>query len=597
MIAESKTEDPPSEKYMMAYSKYLKSDEALAALRKCEVNQKLLWDLGGQERYLASHAALMPAESEYTVCMYLLVIDISKDLNEMATSSFRSGEASPPDVPLELLNIKYNKDFPCHWFTSIGICHPSDERSEFYLGKDLDVHYPAILIAATRIDEVERRSDSEDFLNSQNKELHKLIYDLKCEDHVVKNGEDPQNERWFFPVDNTKSGKTEIRCEGVRTIMSKLDGSSKHYWSEKNKRRSMPVKWVHFELSLVMKKGEKIIGVDRAIEISRQSKIDSDEEALSALKFIHSLGAIFYFWDVTELKQYVIVNPEWLIDTVATFVTAKEPTGYGRHWRRLCETGETSKNVVLKKLEELNVKSRDQKDSVLNVLNMLDIICESPEDSSTLLIPCMVTKMPTESLVWEEYSPSQKFPPPIVIFPDEVQTIPEGFFFRIVTKFARKYPGARELSRNRSIFRIGNSNLKLELLYYDRGTCLIVSMTGEGDMENAVSSVPKSAPEIREFVADSVEGAKKRGMSGLKLAYYWQVANKRVFESHVDTGKASCRLPRNGSLVTVQLRDRGVCSPGPPDSLFCVSKVGDVCSTKEQREFVHRWYKKEVQII
>ncbi|XP_065840232.1 uncharacterized protein [Oscarella lobularis] len=50
----------------LADSEYLKSDEALAALKKCEVNQKLLWDLGGQEMYLASHAALMPAESDYT---------------------------------------------------------------------------------------------------------------------------------------------------------------------------------------------------------------------------------------------------------------------------------------------------------------------------------------------------------------------------------------------------------------------------------------------------------------------------------------------------------------------------------------------------
>ena len=528
------------------------------------------------------------AESEYTVCMYLLVIDISKPLDHEAKSSYRPGNASSPDVPLQLFNIVYNRDFPRHWFTSIGICHPSDTPFP-YLGEDLKVYYyPVILIAATHMDEVEKRSDSEDFLEFQNTELNNLICDLRCEDHVVKN---PENRQWFFRVDNTKSGQTGRRCEGVETIMSTLDGSSKDYWSKKNNDRPMPVKWVHFELSLVMKKGEKIISVDRAIKMSRASEIESDKEALSALKFIHNLGAIFYFWDVPELAEYVIVNPEWLIDTVATFVTAKEPTmGRNRRlWRELCKTGEISKKAVLGRLEEAKVERRDQ-EPVLNVLNMLDIICESPEDSSTLLIPCMVTKMPTESLVWEEYSPSQKFPPPIVIFPNEVQTIPEGFFFRIVTKFARKYPGlASKLTRNRSIFRIGN-NLKLELLYYDRGTCLIVSMTGEGDMDNALASVPKSAPEIREFVAESVKDAKKRGMSGLKLAFYYQVTE--CIKSDVNgAGKLSCRLPGDGCLV--QLPDSGVCSPGPLDSLLCKSAK---YPKKEERELVRHWYKKEVPV-
>ena len=554
--------------------------------------------------YLASHAALMPAESDYTLCMYLLVIDINKDLDAEAKSSLRSGEASSPDVPLESLSMKYNKDFLCHWFTSIGICHPSDKCSELYLGKDLGVRYPAILIAATHIDEV----NSEDSFESQNTKLEKLISNLRCQDHIVKN---PENKQWFFRVDNTKSGLTENRCEGVKTIMSKLDDSSKRYWSRKNIKRPMPVKWVCFEMSLVMRKEEKIINTETAIEIFLQFKIDSEEsekeassalkkEALSALKFIHNLGAIFYFWDVPDvpkLAEYVIVNPEWLIGTVAAFVTAKEPKKdlNKRLWQGLCVTGEISKDGALGILmdsqdddREADDEDRDNDPVVLNVLRMLDILCDL--DSSTFLIPCMVTKKLEESPVWEKYDPSQAFPPPIVIFPAEVPRIPEALFFRIVTKCARKYPKlARKLTRNRSIFRIGN-NLTLELLYYDRGTSLIVSMTGEGDMDNALSSVPKSAPEIRQFVTESVEDAKKRGMSGLKLAFYFQIT-KDIKTDVDDAGKFSCRLPGDDCLV--QLPAGGACSPGPPDSLLY--KSGQY-PTKEERELVRRWYKKEVPV-
>ena len=162
----TKDENLTAEQQKM-FAEYLQSSEALASLENFELSSKLLWDLGGQERYLTSHAALMPTESEYTVCMYLLVIDISKPLGDEAESSYRLGGTSA-DVPLELLNIRYNRDFPRHWFTSIGISHPSD-MSPPYLGEDLKgVSYPAVLIAATHIDKVEKmpNSDLEDVVKN-----------------------------------------------------------------------------------------------------------------------------------------------------------------------------------------------------------------------------------------------------------------------------------------------------------------------------------------------------------------------------------------------------------------------------------------------
>ena len=208
-------------------AEYLQSSEALASLENFEVSSKLLWDLGGQERYLTSHAALMPTESEYAVCVYLVVIDINKPLGQEAESYFRPG-GTLDNVPLELLSILHNRDFPRHWFTSIGISHPS-ETSSPYLGEDLnEVKYPAILIVATHIDEVEKKPNCEEFLKSQNDELDKLIRKLSCVNHIVKNRE---NGQWFFRVDNTKSGRADDseRCEGVKTIISILDSSSKHY--------------------------------------------------------------------------------------------------------------------------------------------------------------------------------------------------------------------------------------------------------------------------------------------------------------------------------------------------------------------------------
>ena len=572
-------------------TEYLQSSEALASLENFEVNSKLLWDLGGQERYLTSHAALMPTESEYTVCMYLLVIDISKPLGDKAESSYRPGGTSA-DVPLELSSILHNRDFPRHWFTSIGISHPSDVPSP-YLGEDVQgVNYPAVIIAATHIDKVQSMPNCEEFLASQNAELDNLISDLRCEDHIVKN---PESGQWFFPVDNTKSGQTEAegRCKGIRAIASILDSSSKHYWSQKNKTRPIPVAWVRYELFLVSWKLGKIMSVKTATRLAYCVGIKSDDKALLALKFLHNLGVIFYFWDMSELANCVIVDPAWLIGIVAAFVTAKEPriTRYKRRWRKLCETGKFSRDMVLNILTEARVDVRDQ-EPVLNVLRNLDILCDPPEaSSSTFFIPCMLSQKLEAVSVWEQYSPSEAYPPPVVIYPNEVQTIPEALFFRFATKCVRKYPVGCKLTRNRCLFRIGNS-LVLELLHYNRGACLIVSINGEGDKEEAVTSVPERAPEIVQFVVDSVTNAKKRGMSGLELTFYYQVLKCiRCPMSESEADNLSCRLPDDGGLV----ERTESCNPNhqPGCSVPVIYKSGKYI-TKEHSKLVHRWYRKEV---
>ena len=343
----------------------------------------------------------------------------------------------------------------------------------------------------------------------------------------------------------------------------------------------MPVAWVRFELFLVSWKMGKIISVKTATKLANRIGIKSEKEAKLALKFLHSLGVIFYFYDVPELANRVIVDPQWLIDTVAKFFPAQglEKTKFQCDWETVCcETGAFSREMVMSMLEKAKVVSGDQ-EPVLDVLRMLDILCDPPS-SSKFFIPSIISRKLTGPSMWEGYSPNEAFPP-IIIFPDKVQTISEAFFFRIVTKCTRKYPEKCDLSRNRCLFRIG-SNLVLELLYYNRGACLIVSMTGEGTIARAKKSVAHVAPVVRQFILGSVADAKKRGMNGLKLEFYCQVA-----ECVKTTSVTNCRLPNDDFLI--ELPD------GEPDgSVFCKSKK--YC-TDEQLKLVRLWYNCTVQEV
>eukprot|EP00118_Oscarella_pearsei_P022951 m.269380 g.269380 ORF g.269380 m.269380 type:complete len:494 (+) comp40535_c0_seq7:31-1512(+) len=85
---------------------------------------KHIWDLGGQETYLATHAALMSIEGKFTVTAYALVFDLSKSLKALAQSHFRGADGEVVDLTDELNVIREYGDFR-HWLALFKIAHPS----------------------------------------------------------------------------------------------------------------------------------------------------------------------------------------------------------------------------------------------------------------------------------------------------------------------------------------------------------------------------------------------------------------------------------------------------------------------------------------
>eukprot|EP00118_Oscarella_pearsei_P023937 m.293778 g.293778 ORF g.293778 m.293778 type:complete len:906 (+) comp40741_c2_seq2:3-2720(+) len=313
---------------------YIESDEALGSLKECEVSMKLLWDLGGQERYLTTHAALMPKESVFTVCKYFLLVNMSKSLGDKAESFFRVG-AGNDDEKIKLNHIECNRDFVRHWLSSIALAH-AGSHPQPYLGQSLKVKYPAVFIGGTFMDEVLKMPDSKEILKEQNAELEKVIKNLECQDHIFKRSKcqelfphilEVSEDEWFFPIDNTKSGQGDKpRCQGVKAIRTAVDSSSKKYWLEKNILTPMPVAWLRFELLLVRWRLGKVISLETAKKLARRSNINSEEEAEVALKFLYGLGVIFYFWNVPSLAGSVIVDPLWLVRAVAAATPIVPPS-------------------------------------------------------------------------------------------------------------------------------------------------------------------------------------------------------------------------------------------------------------------------------
>ena len=111
-----------------------------------------IWDLGGQEIYLATHSALMPQSKEFGLSIYMIVPDISKSLSDKAQTFHRSLDGEIIDQTNDLGWIRTNGDFPLYWFGSITAAHEEFLLESHWMGKDEEVAHPPVFAIGSHRD-------------------------------------------------------------------------------------------------------------------------------------------------------------------------------------------------------------------------------------------------------------------------------------------------------------------------------------------------------------------------------------------------------------------------------------------------------------
>ena len=130
---------------------FLKNKPSEEDLSKQSLGLRDIWDLGGQEVYLATHSALMPDSKMFGLSMYMIVMDISKSLSDRA-QAFLDGEVI--DQTNELGWICANGDFPLYWFGSITVAHEETtiDNGYHWLGRDEEVAPPPVFAIGSHRD-------------------------------------------------------------------------------------------------------------------------------------------------------------------------------------------------------------------------------------------------------------------------------------------------------------------------------------------------------------------------------------------------------------------------------------------------------------
>lgn len=252
-----------------------------------------IWDVAGQHLYYATHPVFFSHKA-----VYLLVHNLSKNLDELAEPSFKHGGHT---VPLKNTSDETNLDMLSSWLVSIHSIRHRSVDDDFINTCRSTIHClpPPVLLVGTHADKVSA-GDIE--------EAHdKITSNLKgkaFQKHVLVP---------FYKVDNTKSSDSP----GVKAIQARvwdILSSGLDFFTA-----DLPVKWFNFEKALKTLATEKFyLTLSEIQNVARQDCFIEDDRQLDALlNYYHDLGLIVRFRDT------VVLDTQWLINLFKNLSTIR----------------------------------------------------------------------------------------------------------------------------------------------------------------------------------------------------------------------------------------------------------------------------------
>ena len=133
--------------------------------------------------------------------------------------------------------------------------------------------------------------------------------------HAVYNHRD---ELWFFPIDNTTSGK-DPTVQEMRVSIEKAVREQEYVDLE------VPISWLacydylRHEFSGKGNEPPKRMSLEQFTTVASRFEIRTDRARDQMLRVLHEFGLLLHFPD-PELRRVVILDPQWLLDTFSAII-------------------------------------------------------------------------------------------------------------------------------------------------------------------------------------------------------------------------------------------------------------------------------------
>lgn len=266
-----------------------------------------------------------------------------------------------------------------------------------------------------------RQKRQDDFKES----LGKVLSSQKKKEHL----------RNMYFVSNTEDGDSvfeEIRKDISRQAMSMKD------WGI-----DCPLKWLLFQQVLGKLKDSKepISSTTDLLKVARHDDIGITEykEFINCLQYYHDIGTVIFFKE-KHLKEYVILDPTWLVNAFRCLVSDKIDNiiKVSDDWQKLKETGELTDSLISKLFnKQPELKFSENKAHLIEVMKQFDIIV-CLKNAPALYMPCMMESCSFAEVQEHFMNENQQFNK-TSWFCQEFEFLPPAFFNHIVAWYIKKY--------------------------------------------------------------------------------------------------------------------------------------------------------------
>ena len=336
-----------------------------------------LWDLGGQNDFLTTHHLFLDVEATTVI-----VMDITKEFN-------RKFEHPDKDLKLKQNNPSSPKDIMHYWLNSF---YTEAKEKERKTGKGTAVN---ILVVLTHIDYYDSGIERQERIKQYKDEIMMSLREKKYAPFVTEDN--------IFAIDN-KTG----RDESFYDLKEQLFES---FFQQQSWNKEMPMKWLRLQADILEMKeqGEKYMTMMNLKELGGNVGMDNTEIE-SFLKTHNAVGTFLHFnyeqqlpggqlFHLAELKNFIITDPQWLVDMCKEVITHPEFL-----FQRRSKLGPYER-LKLHTLEELqkgyvtqeSLKTLWGSDEAVSYLTKLMLtfeifipLTDSEESIQNYLIPCML---------------------------------------------------------------------------------------------------------------------------------------------------------------------------------------------------------------
>lgn len=377
----------------------------------------IMWDFAGQSVYYATHPLFLTARA-----IYLLTYDLSQNPHDIARPVVKQG------VYVEFqdnFNQKTNLDYLDFWLASVASLASQNKHNDIDLESEvLPKQLPAVFLVCTHADQPHDGCDPFKLAREIFGTLKRKPYGAQLCD--------------VFVVDNTKSGSGS-ECQEVKRLREEVLAVAKEL---PHVNEVIPIKWLKYEKALKMLKsnGHQWISLALAKHImSEVCSINSDDEMLTLLNFLHDLRLLIHFDDTSELNDVVVLDPQWLIDVFKEVITVRPYHSKDKRfvdlWYRLERDG-ILEEKLLKHVWSSLITRRETFECLIAIMEKFSLLCPLPwhvdgSSSKQYLVPSMLKSPPPNAI--SDLVASAQIPSLFLKF--ETGQVPAGYFPRLVLEF------------------------------------------------------------------------------------------------------------------------------------------------------------------